>query len=352
MRAIRLVHLALLAVVVFLVAACGASGDGSAGGGANASSGGSSGASGSNGGSGGNGDTGSSGGSSGGSSSGGSSGAASSSSSGGGNDDQTVTLTMGPFTVPASTEVFKCQNFANPFGGKDTDIVQYDEQMTTGSHHMFLFFAAGATNGAIEDCPAGGLTFGPYPFGAQTPTSTLTYPDGIGSHIPGTMGFMMNAHFLNVTTQDFQATLTVTFHIARAGTVKQYAGVIFMNNIHLVIPPTGTPVTASATCTLPQDVNVLDSSAHMHQRATQFTATTGSQTLYTTKSWSDPVPEKYTPALQLKAGTSVTWSCSYTNETVLPLTFGESAESNVMCIYMMQYYPVADPNNPTIQCQM
>jgi hypothetical protein len=337
-------RLLFVAVFVLLVAACGGSGDGTGFGGSNGGSGGAGGGTSS----GGAGSSGGAAGSSGGSGSSGSSG-------GGGNGaaaGQTVTLTMGPFTVPPSTEVFKCQTFANPFGGKDTDVDEYDEQMTTGSHHMFMFFSPGATDGAVEDCPAGGLEFHPYPFGAQTPTSTLTYPAGVGSRIPGTMGFLMNAHFLNVTSQPFQATLTVTLHVAEPGSVKQYAGVMFMNNIHLVIPPSNTPVPASATCTVPQDMYVMQSSAHMHQRATDFVATTGSQTLYTTKDWSSPIPAKYTPPTQLKGGSSVTWTCSYTNETVAPLTFGESAERNVMCIYMMQFYPLADPSNPTIQCQI
>jgi hypothetical protein len=258
---------------------------------------------------------------------------------------------MGPFTVPPSTEVFKCQTFANPFGGQDTDIAEYDEQMTTGSHHMFLFFSPGASDGAIEDCPSGGLEFHPYPFSAQTPTATLTYPAGVGSRIPGTMGFMMNAHFINVTTTPYQATLTVTLHIAAPGSVQQYAGVMFMNNVGITIPPTNTPVSASATCTIPQNMYVMASASHMHQRATDFVATTGSQTLYTTQAWSDPVPAKYAPPIQLASGSSVTWTCSYTNDTTAALTFGESAQTNVMCIYSMQFYPVTDPSNPTISCQ-
>lgn len=345
MRAIRLLQIVFVFILAFVSAACGDAGHGSTG-----ESGGGSGGGTVSGGSGGSG-----GGSSGGtaSSSGGSSG-----SSGGGvtvtsdGGTKTVTLTMGPFTVPASSEVFKCQNFANPFGGQDTDIDEYDETMTTGSHHMFLFFQSGATDGPLQDCAAGGLTFYPYPFMAQSPTAQLTYPSGVGSRIPGTMGFMVNAHFVNVTAHDFQATITVSMHIAEPGSVKQYAGVVFMNNIDLVIPPTNAPYDATATCTLPQDMIVLQANAHMHQRATNFVAKTDTQTLYTTTSWNNGIPEKYTPPMELKAGQAVTWTCSYTNDTGVPLTFGESAERNVMCIYMMQFFPLADPNNPTIQCQI
>jgi hypothetical protein len=38
------------------------------------------------------------------------------------------------------------------------------------------------------------------------------------------------------------------------------------------------------------------------------------------------------------------------NETSSPLTFGESAASNVMCIYQGTFYPVADVNSPILNC--
>lgn len=343
----------LLLAVVAVACGSGSSGSGNQGTGSSSSSGGS-GGSGSSGSSGG---ASNSSGSSGGGSSGSSGGSTSSSSSGGsssggnpdaGVSDQSVTLTMGPFTVPAGSEVYKCQTFANPFGGMDVDIKEYEEHMTQGSHHMFVFFSPGATNGALDDCPNGGFEYHPYPFSAQSPDATLTYPPTVGSRIPASMGFMLNAHFLNVGSTDLQATLTVTFHLALPGAVTQYAGVVFMNNVGITIPPGQTPVTATKTVTMPQDMNVIESASHMHQRATNFVATSGSQQLYTSPSWSNPVPATYSPPLHLASGSPVTWSCTYVNDTGQTLTFGESAQTNVMCIYTMQFYPISDPTNPTI----
>jgi len=232
----------------------------------------------------------------------------------------------------------------------DVDVKEYDEHMTEGSHHMFVFFSSGATNGALEDCPNGGLEYHPYPFSAQSPDATLVYPPTVGSHIPASMGFMLNAHFVNATASAFQATLTVTIHLALPGAVTQYAGVVFMDNIGIVIPP-GTS-TATRTVTMPQDMNVIESGSHMHQQATNFVATSGSQQLYTTQSWSSPMPAFYNPPVHLASGAPVTWSCTYDNQSGQTLTFGESALTNVMCIYTMQFYPITDPTNPTITFQV
>jgi hypothetical protein len=103
---------------------------------------------------------------------------------------------------------------------------------------------------------------------------------------------------------------------------------------------------------MPQDMNVIASNSHMHQRATDFVATSGSQQLYTTQSWTSPMLATYNPPLQLTNGSPVTWSCTYVNDTGQTLTFGESAQTNVMCIYIMQFYPVADPSNPTIEFEV
>src|SRR5882672_5824930 len=88
-----------------------------------------------------------------------------------------VTLTTQPFTVPANTEVFKCQDFANPFRGQGVDIIRYDLSMNPGSHHMLLFYNPGATDGSLVDCS--GLMTGPHTFGAQSPKVTETYPAGV-----------------------------------------------------------------------------------------------------------------------------------------------------------------------------
>jgi hypothetical protein len=262
---------------------------------------------------------------------------------------------MGPFRVPSGGEVYKCQTFANPFGGRDAEVQRYESHMSAGSHHMFLFFDPSNQNGAVGDCPEGGLEFHPYPFTTQSPDADFTYPNGIASFIKGSTGFMLNGHFINTTHQDNMATVTVILHLAPAGSQNQHAGVIFMNDLGITIPPTAAPEHAGATCTIPFDLNLLASASHMHQHATHFVATAATSptatTLYQTDVWADPSPMIYSPALPLKGGTAVTYDCTYVNDTGQTLVFGESALSNVMCIFSAQYYPVpADRDDPTISC--
>jgi hypothetical protein len=264
----------------------------------------------------------------------------------------TVTLTMSPFMVGPSQEVFMCQDFANPFKGQQADIKTYELHMAQGSHHMFAFYTTGATNSSVVTCPQGGLQFGAFTFSAQSPNITQTYPQGVGATIPTNTGFTLNVHYINAGSTAIPGQVSLTMYVAKPGVITQHAGVLFLNQISLSVPANATaakPYVASATAMLGQDVNILWSGSHMHQRATNFVATASSgQTLFQTTQWSDPAPASYAPALHLTSGTSITWACSYTNETKQALTFGESAASNVMCISSSIFYPVQDVANPVI----
>ncbi len=245
-------------------------------------------------------------------------------------------LTMTTFTVPAGGEVFKCQNFANPFGG-DAEIREWESHMTTGSHHLLVFYQPNATDGAIEDCS--GLEFHSGPFGAQTPDATISYPDGIAALLPAGTGLRFASHYLNATQQPITATVKLIMRRAAQGTVHDHAGIFFFNNVQLFIPATGMPYTVTKTCTAPTDMNLLYSTGHMHRHATNLTAMLNGQPLYTTDKWDGSPFQQYLPPTMVKKGDQITFTCTYVNDTGAPLIFGESAQTNEMCIFDGQFYP-------------
>jgi hypothetical protein len=261
-----------------------------------------------------------------------------------------VSLTMNTFPVAPGGELYKCQDFANPFHGQPVDIVRYDLAMSRGSHHMLLFYSQGGTDGPVIDCPMGGLQIGPYTFGAQSPTVSAPYPDGIGAAIPSDMGFTVNAHYVNTGATPLQASVKVTMYVGAPGKVTQHAGVLQFVLTSISIPPTGQPFDVSGSCPLTQDLNILWADSHMHQRATHFIATSGATKLFETTSWSDPPSQTFSPPLALSATATVDWSCTYVNDTGSTLTFGESALSNAMCNFGASFYPVSDPSNPVVRC--
>ena len=158
---------------------------------------------------------------------------------GGSSDPNVVTIQTQPFNVPPGGEVFMCQDFANPFGGVDTEVSQIDSDMTPGSHHMLLFFQPNATDSAVAACDP--LQFSTMLFGAQMPHTMLPYPAGVAALVKGTQGFHMQMHYLNATQNAITAQVTIQFTKATPGTITQHAGVFFFNNI------SGIHVTAGQT---------------------------------------------------------------------------------------------------------
>ena len=265
---------------------------------------------------------------------------------------QTKTLTMGTFQVPANSEVFYCQTFANPWR-KQVDIKTYDLTMDKGSHHMFAFYQSSASDGAVGQCLAGGLTYGAFTFLSQSPTATMTFPTKVGATIPTSTGFNLMVHYLNAGSTALTAHVSLTMYVGKAGVVTNHAGVIFDNNATMSVPVGTQPYVSTQSNTLGQDVYILETSSHMHKFGQSFTATYTppagqAQTLYTTTQWDEPPPQVFAQPLHLSSGTTITWSCTDVNSTKNTLTFGEYAETNVMCISVNIFYPVADVTNPVL----
>jgi hypothetical protein len=259
---------------------------------------------------------------------------------------QTKTITMDSFSVPAGAEVYYCQTFANPWGAQ-VDIKTYSLDMSEGSHHMFAFYDQGATTGAAAMCS--GLSFGAFTFTAQSHQLTQTYPTTVGATIPAGTGFNMMVHYLNTGSTTIQSHVALTMYVAKPNVVTQHAGVIFLNNAGIYITPQIS--TATSSYQLSQAVSIMWTDSHMHQGADSFVATTsgpaGNGMLFTTDQWAEPPAQQFSPPLQLPSGTTITWTCTYPNATTTR-TFGESAQTNVMCISTSIFYPVSDVNNPVL----
>ena len=261
-----------------------------------------------------------------------------------------VTMTLASFTVPPNTEVWKCQDFASPFGGDQVDVVGWDFQMTPGSHHMTLFNTPGASDGPLIDCPNGPTKDTTYAFGAQVPKATFKFPQGIGELIPSGWGFTINSHYVNVTAAPIQAEVVIRILVAAPGVVTQHAGGYEGVLLSIVVPPThGTPVNVGSSCTIPQDMYLIAASGHMHHRGSHFVATSGGKNLMQTDEVGSP-PTTFSPPVLLKAGADITWSCDYENETDSNLIYGISALNNVMCNTVLSFYPVDSANNAFLSC--
>jgi hypothetical protein len=265
----------------------------------------------------------------------------------GGAAGDTLTLTMETFTVPPGGEVYKCQNFANPFGGAAADVSAFESHMTGGSHHLLVFYKDGAVDSPEEDCS--GLEFAATPYSTQTPDDTLEFPAGVAAQVPAKTGFRLQSHYLNTTDKPIDAHVEVTFHLAKPGTVTAHAGVLFVPHLQINVPPNGMQV-VNHHCTLPFDMSLIKAGSHMHKHGTHFNATIGGEPIVDTTQWDEPKPALFTPAKAVQGGKALDFNCTFVNNSANTLTFGESAETNEMCIFVASFYPIPE-GQATIGCQ-
>jgi len=262
-------------------------------------------------------------------------------------DGNKVTITMEPFVVPPGEEVYRCQNFANPFDG-DVDVTRFASHMPEGSHHLLVFYKPGIADGPLAPCS--GLEFTASPYSTQLPDDEVKYPAGVGAHVQKSNGFRLQSHYLNTTKEPINATVQVTLDLADPGVTLQPAGVLFMVQPSFSVPP-NTKQTVTRTCKLPVDANILLASGHMHRHGTHFEASIDGKLVYQTDMWNDPKPGRFDPPMTFPAGAQIKFSCTFQNNETTPLTFGESAKTDEMCISNMQFYPLPAGSPATLDCK-
>jgi hypothetical protein len=244
----------------------------------------------------------------------------------------------GSFSVPPGGEVYKCQDFTNPFG-KDVAVVQMDTALTPGSHHMFAFVMP---NGQLSlmsnlaDCPSGGVEFHEYLTTTGSPQTTTQYPAGIGRVFAAGNGLRLNVHLINTDTAPKDAFISFKVRVVDPAGLDQRVASIFLNQATVRVP-TGMS-TQTKSYAIPQEIWLMDTASHMHKRGIHFVAKAGTQTIYDGTEWAEPKPQTFDPPLHLASGTQISWSCTYNNDSGGALSFGESASKNEMCIMVGEFY--------------
>lgn len=268
------------------------------------------------------------------------------------NDPNTATITMGTFMVPAGQEIFMCQDFNNPFGGVDVAIGTSESDMTAGSHHLHVFYGADNPPSPTVTACANPFEFRSLLYGAQQPHYGWTYPAGMAAKLKGSLGLRLQAHYVNTTSSDFQASVVVRLTKVDPSTITKWIAQLYYNRIVLSVPP-GDGQTVSTSCTVPSTygpISLISGVSHMHSRGVHFVANTSTGTsLFDNTIWDEPPTQTYDPPIPVNPGDSINWTCTYNNGTGGTLTFGDSALKNEMCIFLARFYSA--PSGNDIECQ-
>jgi hypothetical protein len=255
------------------------------------------------------------------------------------------------FSVGPGQEVFMC--YYVPPDTEDRWVQTVTIDMAPGSHHLVVLRIPNGGATATGPAPCDGLFGGHFPSammpGSQEPHTEYAFPDGFGMKVPKTDGLYFQSHYLNATTdQTLEAHVVYTMGNVDQSSVKTQVGSLFYGQWGLKVP-TGRS-TQSMSCAAPQDFNLLYAFGHMHRHALSFDSSVAGKPLYHTDTWDNPKTGAYDmPGFAVATGDTITWSCTYENDTGSTLVFGDSATKNEMCILAGQYYP-ADNSSTLFLC--
>jgi hypothetical protein len=268
-------------------------------------------------------------------------------------DDGTVNFNF-DVAVPAGQELFKCIYGQFPMTGV-TAVNSAESHYTPGSHHMLAYrtdlTAIPEDSKGVWDCEDGAFFVherGSY-YEAQQPDEQRTLPDGVAHEFKSGEVIMIQAHYINTTDADLDAHVEFKLHTMDVDDVHEEAGTIYFNDTSISVPP-HSKAGVTMTCPIPIDINLAFLWSHMHKRGTHFVVTTddpiaaeklGGAMLYEEHDWSEPKPREYPEGeeYEIHAGSHITFSCEYENDTDNPFMFGNSAETNEMCILHGMYFP-------------
>ena len=254
--------------------------------------------------------------------------------------------------VPAGAELLRCVYAAFPSDRGMIAVNSAESHYTAGSHHFLAYRSdlVGIPEDRTEvfDCNDNDFSHnrGSY-YEAQQPDSSRALPAGVAHMFQPDEVVILQAHYINATDEDVDAHVRFVLHTVDPAEVKHEAGSILWSNFRFSVPP-HSKQRVTLTCPIPEDFNPALLWSHMHHRSSNFVASTDDEaaaealgTLYEEHDWAEPQPREYQmdPAVTLHAGSSVTFSCDMTNDTDSPLVYGNSAETNEMCILHGMYWP-------------
>jgi Copper type II ascorbate-dependent monooxygenase, C-terminal domain len=257
-------------------------------------------------------------------------------------------------TVPAGQELLECQYVAMPSDRGVIAVNSAESHYTPGSHHLLAYrtdlTALPTDHVGVWNCNDGAWFVhdkGSY-YEAQQPDSHRELPPGIAHKFQPGEVVLMQAHYVNTTAADIKAHVTLALHTMEVAKVTSEAGTILFSNVNISLAP-HSKSRVTMTCTVPQDFHPAELWSHMHKRASNFVASTNDAAastalggmLYVEPDWSEPKPRIYPfdPAITIKSGSTITFSCDFDNDTDKTITYGDSAQTNEMCIFHGMYWP-------------
>jgi hypothetical protein len=260
---------------------------------------------------------------------------------------QTTRLISADYKLDAGQEQYLCQRTTLT---KDFYITAMTPSSGPGTHHEVLGID---TSHSHSDgvTPCGGQEIADifnwtllFASGLNSPA--LTMPDGVALHVHAGDQLVMQMHLLNATQSAVSSTAYIDVATVDGSTLPTEAQMILAGPIPdsriTSDIPVGDNQIVDGGCTLTADTHYFAVFPHMHQigKHIQVRAVVGgnANTLYDADySFDNQTFAEFSP-LSMKKGDRIEVTCTYDNETGMPVSFGTSSYEE-MCFAISYLYP-------------
>jgi len=240
---------------------------------------------------------------------------------------------------PGSADTYKCIRIAVT---EDTWVSGFRAIAPPGTHHTVITISNNGSQLGEYDCSVGSLDLKMlYASGVGTPE--LSFPDGVAMKLAAGQFINLNLHLFNASDTPLSGTSGIEVYRRDPAGVVHEADMTFAGTTNIDVPSDGQPHTVTGGCQVNQQWNIFTVWPHMHQHATHqsFEITQGTTVtkVLDNKPYSFEEQVNYPmTTMTLNPGDRIKTTCTYVNNTGVPLRFGDSSNEE-MCFTGMYKYP-------------
>jgi hypothetical protein len=255
------------------------------------------------------------------------------------------------FTTHSGEETHWCQYMRAPEGdGKEAVVTGY-EWSWQNMHHWALYRTTSDLPADVSfdqpfDCFEPGAMKYTQPGSlvlAGGETGEQLFPEGTGFGFKSGEILVFQAHTLNTTPDDVEASIKVSLHMGDPAVVKDRVGLIQFYDPYIVVPAHAL-ARAQMRCAIPQDMTILFGTTHEHTRGTGVqvfldppAGDRATEPFLSSTDWQHPTVAA--DALAVAKGSHIRTSCDYFGDE-RDITQGQDKNDSEMCMFIGYYYPV------------
>lgn len=263
------------------------------------------------------------------------------------------------FEIPPYTEALRC--YFGTYTGPTIGVTYVQTLESEYSHHSQLKAAPADDphqDGDLIDCESTDLmsvyvplfeAAGEVKKGEEYDGNWLHLPEGIGMKLRSGQRWVLDMHYVNTTDRPILVNNGVNLDFMAEDEVSQWAAAMQFDNGGVRVEAASS-LDDSFTCPFQVDMDIFSLLGHMHTRGTSYAMDYNSADGETTRVYDIPEWDGgYHPSnpliinydlgeFKVKAGESLTTSCSFYNETDVTLEFPDE-----MCTTVLVVTPLEDP---------